>query len=267
MLNLIVSGAAGRMGGRIIALANSNKELKIIGALERGNHPKIGADAGETAGIGKINVLLTSYINEIKIKADVLIDFSEPATAVKLAKAASDKGIAMVIGTTGLGSDEVEIIKSCSAKIPCVVAPNMSVGVNLLLKVLKDVAKVLGDDYDVEVIEAHHRLKKDAPSGTAIRIAQVLADALNRNLDETAVYERKGMIGERTRKEIGMQTIRAGDIVGEHTVLFGGIGERIEITHKASSRDTFAGGAIKAAMWVCGQKPGLYDMQDVLGLK
>ena len=267
MLNLIVSGAAGRMGGRIITLAHDNKELKIIGALERKDHPKMGADAGETAGIGKINIALSCDINDIKAKADVLIDFSEPATTVKLAKTAADKGIAMVIGTTGLSYEAVEAIKSCTSKIPCVVAPNMSVGVNLLLKVLKDVARVLGDDYDVEVIEAHHRLKKDAPSGTALRIAQVLADALGRNLEETAVYARKGIIGERTKKEIGMQTIRAGDIVGEHTVLFGGIGERIEITHKASSRDTFASGALKAAMWVRKQNPGFYDMQDVLGLK
>ncbi|MEW6715297.1 MAG: 4-hydroxy-tetrahydrodipicolinate reductase [Nitrospirota bacterium] len=267
MLNLIVSGAAGRMGGRIITLANDNKESKIIGALERKDHPKIGSDAGETAGVGKINVALSGDINDIKAKADVLIDFSEPTTAVKLVKAAADEGIAMVIGTTGLSSEAVETIKSCSGKIPIVVAPNMSVGVNLLLKVLKDVARVLGDDYDVEIIEAHHRLKKDAPSGTALRMAQVIADALGRNLEETAVYSRKGIIGERTKKEIGMQTIRAGDIVGEHTVLFGGIGERIEITHKASSRDTFAGGALKAAMWVRKQPPGLYDMQDVLGLK
>lgn len=267
MLKIIVSGAAGRMGGRIITLANDNKELKVIGALERRDHPKIGSDAGETAGVGKINVMLSGHINDIKEKADVLIDFSEPATTVELAKTAADRGIAMVIGTTGLSGEAVKIIESCSGKIPCVLAPNMSVGVNLLLKVLKDVAQVLGDDYDVEVIEAHHRLKKDAPSGTALRIAQVLADALGRNLEETAVYSRKGIVGERTKKEIGMQTIRAGDIVGEHTVLFGGIGERIEITHKASSRDTFASGALKAAMWVWKQPPGFYDMQDVLGLK
>jgi len=147
------------------------------------------------------------------------------------------------------------------------VAPNMSIGVNLLLRVLRDISMILGDDYDVEIIEAHHRLKKDAPSGTAMKMAQVIAEALKRNLEDAAVYTRKGLIGERTKKEIGIQTIRAGDIVGEHTVLFGGLGERIEITHKASSRDTFARGALKAALWIYGKQPGLYDMQDVLGLK
>jgi 4-hydroxy-tetrahydrodipicolinate reductase len=143
----------------------------------------------------------------------------------------------------------------------------MSVGVNLIFKVLKDVARVLGDDYDIEIVEAHHRLKKDAPSGTALKMAQIIAEAVDRNLDEVAVYARKGIIGERTKKEIGIQTVRAGDIVGDHTVLFGGLGERIEITHKASSRDTFARGALRAALWLADQKPGLYDMQDVLGLK
>jgi 4-hydroxy-tetrahydrodipicolinate reductase len=172
----------------------------------------------------------------------------------------------MVIGTTGFKKDDIAEIQSRCKNIACVLAPNMSVGINLLLKTLKDIANVLGDDYDVEVIEAHHRLKKDAPSGTALRIAQVLAEALNRNLEETAVYARKGIIGKRTTKEIGIQTVRAGDIVGEHTVLFGGLGERIEVTHRASSRDTFARGALKAALWVSKQPPGFYDMQDVLGL-
>ncbi len=173
----------------------------------------------------------------------------------------------MVIGTTGFSKDQIEVLRSLSGEIPLVMAPNMSVGVNLLFKVLKDVARVLGDDYDIEIIEAHHRMKKDAPSGTALKMAQVIADALQRNLDEVGVYARKGIIGERTKQEIGIQTVRAGDIVGEHTVLFGGLGERIEITHKASSRDTFARGALRAAMWVADRKPGLYDMQDVLGLK
>ena len=267
MLNITVSGAAGKMGTRILSLANDHEEIKIVGALEYKDHPKIGSDIGEIAGIGNIGIPLSGDINDIKENVDVLIDFSSPETAVGITKAAAERGISMVIGTTGLSSEQTAAIKSETDKIPCVLAPNMSVGINLLLKVLRDIAKVLGDDYDVEVIEAHHRLKKDAPSGTAMKIAQVLADTLGRDLEETAVYTRKGLIGERTSKEIGMQTIRAGDIVGEHTVLFGGIGERLEITHKASSRDTFAGGALKAALWVIKQQPGLYDMQDVLGLK
>ncbi len=267
MLNIIVSGAAGRMGTRITALANDHKDLKVVGALEHKDHPKIGSDIGEITGAGKTGITITDDINSIKEKTDVIIDFSGPKATVELSGIASEKGIALVIGTTGLGNDEIEKIKSNTDKIPCVLAPNMSVGVNLLLKTLADIAKVTGDDYDVEIIEAHHKLKKDAPSGTAMKMANVLANALNRNLDETAVYARKGIIGERTQKEIGIQTVRAGDIVGEHTVLFGGLGERIEITHKASSRDTFASGALKAALWVSKQKPGLYDMQDVLGLK
>jgi 4-hydroxy-tetrahydrodipicolinate reductase len=267
MVNVIVSGAAGRMGTRIVALTNANEEMKVVGALEHKDHSKLGYDIGEVAGIGNIGVAIVSSLDDIKAKADVIIDFSAPGTSVEMTKAAAAKGIAMVIGTTGLTVEQTAEIKSQTDKIPCVLAPNMSVGINLLIRVLGDIAEVLGDDYDVEVIEAHHRLKKDAPSGTAIRLAQVLADALGRDLEKDAVYTRKGIIGERRTKEIGMQTIRAGDIVGEHTVLFGGIGERIEITHKASSRDTFAGGAVKAALWVAGKDADLYDMQDVLGLK
>jgi 4-hydroxy-tetrahydrodipicolinate reductase len=173
----------------------------------------------------------------------------------------------MVIGTTGFSKEDMKEIDPLIRSIPCVMASNMSTGVNLLLRILQDVARVLDDEYDIEIIEAHHRLKKDAPSGTALKMAQVIADALHRSLDEVAVYTRKGLIGERAKKEIGIQTIRAGDIVGEHTVIFGGLGERIEVTHKASSRDTFARGALRAALWISGKPAGLYDMQDVLGLK
>ena len=173
----------------------------------------------------------------------------------------------MVLGTTGFGKGHIQEITGLAKKIPCMMASNMSMGVNLLLKVLQDIARALGDDYDIEIIEAHHHMKKDAPSGTALKMAQVIADALDRNLDEVAVYARKGIIGERKAKEIGIQAIRAGDIVGEHTVMFGGLGERIEVTHKVSSRDTFARGALRAALWVHGKSAGLYDMQDVLGLK
>jgi 4-hydroxy-tetrahydrodipicolinate reductase len=173
----------------------------------------------------------------------------------------------MVIGTTGFSAAQLEELKSLASQVPCVVSPNMSVGVNLIYKVISEMAKTLGDDYDIEVIEAHHRLKKDAPSGTALKIAEVLANAVNRDLDQVGVYARKGLIGERKKGEIGIQTIRAGDIVGDHTILFGGMGERIEVTHRASSRDTFARGALRAARWVVRQPPGLYDMMDVLGLR
>ncbi|TNF55837.1 4-hydroxy-tetrahydrodipicolinate reductase [bacterium] len=266
MLNIIVSGASGKMGTRILSLAKDSREFNIVGALEHRDHDRVGTDLGEVIGTGKMNVLLSDTLDSIKEKADVLIDFSAPEASLEISGIAAEKNIAMVIGTTGFKQEDVAEIQSRCKNIACVLAPNMSVGINLLLKSLKDIANVLGDDYDVEVIEAHHRLKKDAPSGTALRIAQVLAEALNRNLEETAVYTRKGIIGKRTQKEIGMQTIRAGDIVGEHTVLFGGLGERIEVTHRASSRDTFARGALKAALWVSKQSPGFYDMRDVLGL-
>ncbi|RJQ53718.1 MAG: 4-hydroxy-tetrahydrodipicolinate reductase [Nitrospiraceae bacterium] len=267
MVNIIVAGAAGRMGSRIITLAKDSSEIRLRGALENKNHPAQGKDIGEVIGIGPAGVALTDSIKKITGKADVIIDFSSTSATVECLKLLSEKPVPAVIGTTGFSSDETGYINLYAQKVPCVLAPNMSVGVNLLLKILSDIAKTTGDDYDVEIIEAHHRMKKDAPSGTAMKMAQVIAASLNRDLEETAVYARHGLIGERSRKEIGIQTIRAGDIVGEHTVIFGTPGERIEITHKASSRDTFARGALKAALWVYKQTPGLYDMQDVLGLK
>ncbi|MBI3591898.1 MAG: 4-hydroxy-tetrahydrodipicolinate reductase [Nitrospirae bacterium] len=267
MVRIIVTGATGRMGSRITALSKDYHDLRLAGALERKGHEGVGKDIGLLTGIGQADVKLTDKLEDIISGCDVVIDFTSTAATLQHIKLAAEKKKAMVIGTTGFSKEEVEIIKGLCRDIPVVLAPNMSVGVNLLLKVLQDVARVLGDDYDIEIVEAHHRLKKDAPSGTALKMAQVIADAVERNLDDVAVYARKGLIGERTKKEIGIQTVRAGDIVGEHTVLFGGLGERIEITHKASSRDTFARGALKAALWIASRAPGFYDMQDVLGLK
>ncbi|MCE5194437.1 MAG: 4-hydroxy-tetrahydrodipicolinate reductase [Nitrospiraceae bacterium] len=267
MIKIAVAGAAGRMGKIISALSKEYTEIKLAGAFERKGHDMTGKDIGTIAGIGDIGVRLTDNLEDIISGIDVIIDFTSPESTKQNIKTASKHKKAMIIGTTGISRDDKKEIESLAKNIPCVLASNMSTGVNLLLKVLKDVARVLGDEYDVEIVEAHHRLKKDAPSGTALMMANAVADALKRNLDETAVYARKGIIGERTKKEIGIQTIRAGDIVGEHTVIFGGLGERIEITHKASSRDTFARGALRAAMWISGKPDGLYDMQDVLGLK
>lgn len=267
MTRIIVTGAAGRMGSRITALSRDYHDLKLVGVTEIKGHEAIGKDIGHLVGTGEMNVKLTDKLEDIIDGADVIIDFTSTNATLQHIKLASEKKKAMVIGTTGFSKEELELIKEFSKNIPIVLAPNMSVGVNLLLKVLQDIARVLGDDYDIEIIEAHHRLKKDAPSGTAMKMAQVIAEAVNRDLDDVAVYARKGLIGERTKKEIGIQTVRAGDIVGEHTVLFGGLGERIEITHKASSRDTFARGALKAALWISNRTHGLYDMQDVLGLK
>ncbi len=267
MVKIGVAGAAGRMGGRIVALSREYDGLKLSGAFESKGHKDLGKDVGLLSGTGETCILLQDGIEKVVDACDVIIDFTHAGSTLAHLKAAAAKGKAMVIGTTGFTKDQLAEISALTRDIPCVMASNMSLGVNLLLKVLQDVARVLGDDYDIEIIEAHHRMKKDAPSGTAMKMAQVIAAAVDRNLDETAVYTRKGMIGERTKKEIGIQTIRAGDIVGEHTVLFGGLGERIEITHKASSRDTFARGALKAALWVHAKPAGLYDMQDVLGLK
>ncbi|MCX7793240.1 MAG: 4-hydroxy-tetrahydrodipicolinate reductase [Thermodesulfovibrionales bacterium] len=267
MISFAVSGALGRMGSRIITLGIQEEGFVLKGALEKRGHEFIGKDIGLLLGLKETGVFLTDEPQNAIKEAEVLIEFSTPSVTLEHLRLAVELKKAMVIGTTGFSKQELEELRSLAVKIPCVVAPNMSVGVNLLLKVLRDVAVVLGDEYDVEIIEAHHRLKKDAPSGTAMKMAQVIADALGRNIEEVAVYERKGMIGERSKKEIGIQTVRAGDIVGEHTVLFGGIGERIEITHRASSRDTFAKGALRAARWLVSKSPGLYDMQDVLGLR
>lgn len=267
MIKIAVAGAAGRMGSRITALSKEYAGLQLVGAFEKKGHKDIGRDIGAVVGIGETGVILVDSLESIIENVDMIIDFTTVSSTKENLRLASKKGKAMVIGTTGFSKDDLKEVSELAKKIPCVMASNMSMGVNLLLKVLQDVAKVLDDDYDIEIIEAHHRLKKDAPSGTALKMAQVIADAINRNLDEVAVYARKGLIGERTKKEIGIQTIRAGDIVGEHTVIFGGLGERIEITHKASSRDTFARGALKAVLWLSGRPPGLYDMQDVLGLK
>jgi 4-hydroxy-tetrahydrodipicolinate reductase len=267
MTRIIVAGASGRMGSRITALAGEYPELRLTGAFERKGHGAIGKDAGFTAGISETGVKLSDRLEDIIENSDVIIDFTTPDSTKENIRLSSKYRKAMVIGTTGFSRDDMQEMEGTMGNIPCVMASNMSTGVNVLLRVLQDIAKVLGDEYDMEIIEAHHRLKKDAPSGTALKMAQALADATNRSLDEVAVYARKGLVGERTKKEIGIQTIRAGDIVGEHTVIFGGLGERIEITHKASSRDTFARGALRAALWVSGKPAGIYDMQDVLGLK
>ncbi len=267
MIKIGVAGAAGKMGSRITALCREYDGLELAGAFERAGHKDIGRDIGPVVGIGETGILLQDSIEKIMDAVDIIIDFTSIESTKKNLEAASAKGRAMVIGTTGLSRDDLSHMEPMMKSIPCVMASNMSLGVNLLLKVLQDVARVLGDDYDIEIVEAHHRLKKDAPSGTALKMAQVIAGAINRDLEEVGVYARHGIIGQRTKKEIGIQTVRAGDIVGEHTVLFGGLGERIEITHKASSRDTFARGALKAALWLAAKPAGLFDMQDVLGLK
>lgn len=267
MIKIIVAGALGRMGASIINVIKETDGVELAGAVERPEHPQIGNDLSGVSSFDKKGIRITDDIKKVIKKADCIIDFSNPEASMENLEAAAKYEKAIVIGTTGFFNHQRERLKELAQKTRVVAAPNMSVGVNLLLKVVGDVASVLGNDYDVEIIEAHHRLKKDAPSGTAIRIAEVIADALKRDLEKVAVYERKGIIGERKQNEIGIQTIRAGDIVGDHTIIFGGLGERLEITHRAHSRDTFARGAVRAAMWIVKQENGLYDMQDVLGLK
>ncbi len=267
MIKVIVSGAAGRMGCRLVSLIRDSTALTLVGALEGKGHHALGEDAGETAGSGRAGVPITDNLPVLIERGEVVIDFSAPEATLEHLRMMAQHQRAMVIGTTGFSASDVDELKSLARQVPCVFSPNMSIGINLIYKVISEMAKTLGDDYDIEVIEAHHRLKKDAPSGTALKIAEVLAHAVNRDLNQVGVYARKGLIGERTKGEIGIQTIRAGDIVGDHTILFGGMGERIEVTHRAGSRDTFARGALRAARWVVRMPPGLYDMMDVLSLR
>lgn len=267
MIKVIVAGCAGRMGSRLVALIKESTALTLIGAVEGKGHVAIGEDVGELAGCGPAGVTVWDDLSAIIERGEVVIDFSAPAATLAHLQIAAQHRRAMVIGTTGFTTQELGELRTLAKSIPCLFSPNMSVGVNLLFKVLAEMARALGDDYDIEVIEAHHRLKKDAPSGTALKMAEILAKAVNRDLEQVGVYARKGMIGERTRAEIGIQSIRAGDIVGDHTVMFGGLGERIEVSHRVQSRDTFVRGALRAARWLVKQPPGLYDMMDVLSLR
>jgi 4-hydroxy-tetrahydrodipicolinate reductase len=267
VIKAVVAGAAGRMGKRLVALLREDSRFRVVGAVEREGHADLGRDAGEVAGSGPLGVAVVDRLEKALPGAQVVLDFTAPAAAMAHLEAASRQGVAMVIGTTGLTEADLARARELTARIPCVQSPNMSVGVNVLYGILAQVAKTLGDSYDVEVIEAHHHFKKDSPSGTAERMAQVLAEALGRDLGQVGAYGRHGIVGERPPKEIGVHAIRAGDIVGEHTILFGGAGERIEITHRAHSRDNFAFGAIRAAEWVVGRPSGLYSFLNVLGMK
>ncbi|MFH2011408.1 MAG: 4-hydroxy-tetrahydrodipicolinate reductase [Pseudomonadota bacterium] len=267
MIKTIVVGAAGRMGGRIINAINETEGIELVGAVEYKNHPATGKDAGEVVGLGKLNIELMDDLATIIDLGDVIIDFTNNTASLRHLEIVAKNKKAIVIGSTGFSAKEMDEVKKLSDNAKCVLSPNMGVGVNLVFKIIEDISKVLGDDFDIEIVEAHHRFKKDSPSGTAMKIAQIIAQTLKRDLDEVGVYGRKGIVGERKQKEIGIQAVRAGDIVGDHTVIFGGLGERLEVTHRAHSRDTFARGAVRAAKWIVNQKNGLYDMQDVLGLK
>jgi 4-hydroxy-tetrahydrodipicolinate reductase len=267
MTKAIVAGAAGRMGIRVIHMIHQSQEITLAAAFEHPEHPSVNQDVGQMVGLGQMGLKISGSLKDVVELGDVLIDFTTPEATLENIRIAASQGLSMVIGTTGLTGDALDEVKELTKKIRCVMAPNMSVGVNVMFRIAGEMARILGNDYDMEIFEVHHRFKKDAPSGTAMRLAQILAEAVNRDLGKVAVYERKGITGERTREEIGMQTFRAGDIAGEHTVMFGGIGARLELRHRAHNRDNFARGALKAAAWVVHQPVGLYDMQDVLGLR
>lgn len=265
-IDIVVAGAAGRMGNRVVACLREASDLRLVGALEAAANPALGRDAGELAGVGRVGIAVGADAAAAISRDRVLIEFSVPEASLEHLRLVAKTGARAVIGTTGFTGPQREEIRELARSAAILVSPNMSVAVNLAFKILGTMARVLGDEYDVEITETHHRFKKDAPSGTALRMAEVAAEALGRDLSQVAVYGRQGLPGERTKHEIGILSVRSGDVVGEHTVSFGTLGERLELIHRAHSRDTFARGALRAARWIAGRPPGLYSMQDVLGL-
>ncbi|WP_058912199.1 4-hydroxy-tetrahydrodipicolinate reductase [Entomohabitans teleogrylli] len=265
-IRVAIAGAGGRMGRQLIQAALQMDGVALGAALEREGSSLLGSDAGELAGVGKTGVVVHSSLAAVADDFDVFIDFTRPEGTLAHLAFCRDRGKGMVIGTTGFDEAGKQAIRDASQSIPIVFAANFSVGVNVMLRLLEKAARVMGDYTDIEIIEAHHRHKVDAPSGTALAMGEAIAGALNKDLRDCAVYAREGHTGERVPGSIGFATVRAGDIVGEHTAMFADIGERIEISHKASSRMTFANGAVRSALWLKARKEGLYDMRDVLGL-
>jgi 4-hydroxy-tetrahydrodipicolinate reductase len=262
-----ILGAGGRMGRTLVEACQASEDLDLTVAIEHASSAFIGMDSGEAAGVGRLGIPIRSDLGAAIADAEVAIDFTRPEATLDHLSICLEHGRGIVIGTTGFTPAQRARIDAAARDIAIVLAPNMSAGVNLCLKLLDMAARALGDTVDIEIIEAHHRYKADAPSGTALRMGEVIAQALDRDLSECAVYGRQGQTGQRKRKTIGFETIRAGDIVGEHTVMFAGLGERLEITHRASSRLTFAHGALRAARWLTQKDHGLFDMQDVLSLR
>ncbi|MBF0152714.1 MAG: 4-hydroxy-tetrahydrodipicolinate reductase [Magnetococcales bacterium] len=262
-----VAGAAGRMGRMLMQTVLDQPGLRLAAAWEKPGNPLVGKDVGELIGGPALGVVLGDAARAGFVAASVVIDFTTIPSTLEHLPLAVETRTPMVIGTTGFNTEARERIAQAATRVPIVLAPNYSVGVNLMFQVAAQVAKVLGDEFDIEIIEAHHRHKVDAPSGTAVRLGETIAEALGRSLNDVAVYGRQGHTGARDRQTIGFATVRGGDVVGDHTLLFAGEGERLEITHRASSRLTFARGAMRAALWVQGQAPGLYDMRDILGFR
>ena len=267
MTRVIIVGAAGRMGRRLVANILASEDLKLTGAVEVAGSPFLGQDAGTVAGCGAAGITISDDLAAALDRSDAVINFST-GDVLNQTRMAVERNCAVVIGTTALPAADRQALAELAGRGGRIVfAPNMSVGVNLLFFLAAQAARILGDDYDIEIVEMHHNQKKDAPSGTAVRLAEVICDATGRSYEQDVVHGRNGITGARTRREIGMHALRGGDVVGDHTVLFATGGERVELTHKASSRDTFARGALRAVRFLAQAKPGLYDMQDVLNLK
>ena len=269
-VRVVVAGAAGRMGQRILNVLRADEDCAVVGATDRPDSPHIGLDAGLLTGAGPLELPVLGSLEAALDKApraQVVIDFTAPAASMHHAQVCAGRGVALVVGTTGFSAQAKAELAGHALKIPILMAPNMSVGVNVLFKLVAEAARSLGATYEVEIVELHHRAKADAPSGTALRLAEVAAHALGLDAQDACVYQRHGQIGARKPKTIGVQTLRGGDVIGEHTVFFLADGERLELTHRASSRDNFARGAVRAARFLAGKPAGLYDMQDALGLR
>ncbi len=265
-VNIVVIGALGKMGREIAALTLSDPDCSLAGCVENPGHPDTGRDYSECTGIGGRGVVIQKSPLGLQLDKCVVVDFSSPKATLGLLDALSGKPTRLVIGTTGFSDAETQRIRTASASMPILLSPNMSLGVNLLFALTETAASKLGDSFDIEIVEAHHRFKKDSPSGTARKLGEIAASALGLSYDSAVKNGRAGMVGERPRREIGMHAVRGGDIVGDHTVLFAGMGERVELRHVMHSRTTLARGAVTAAKWLAARKPGLYSMRDVLGL-
>jgi 4-hydroxy-tetrahydrodipicolinate reductase len=266
MIKVVVTGVAGRMGTQIARLVDATEGMALAGAVERAG-PAVGQDAGVVAGLGPRGVLVVDDLAKALHGADAVVDFTSHEASARHADACAGAGVPLVVGSTGFTPEAKAKVAAAARRIPVILSPNMSVGVNVLFELVRQAAEVLGDAYDVEIVELHHKKKRDAPSGTAVRLAEVAAEALRRDPKDALAFARHGILGERPPWQIGVQTLRGGDAVGEHTVFFCGEGERLELTHRATSRDQFARGAVRAARWIVGRPPGLYDMADVLGLR